>query len=255
VISPRLATFGRQYGYLLFLLGYVPVGLWADAHVANLLEQDLLGVLTFGVLVVATRLAPPLQRRQVWLAVAIATCGELYFSLVVGLYRYRFDNVPLYVPAGHGLVYLFALTAARTPLMIERRRLLVGAALVVATGWMLAGLTVLPIVTGRIDMTGAALWPLFVYFTLRSRQAPVYAAAFLITSILEICGTSFGNWRWTPVAPMTGLHQGNPPSVIAGAYCVLDAAVLRLAPRLPTMSTLRQSAAGGIRWLATTMTS
>ena len=225
----------RPYSYQLFLLAYTPLGLYADAHVANVYQQDLLGALTFGVLILALRLAPPAQRRQVWLAVAIATCGELYFSLGVGLYRYRFDNVPLYVPAGHGLVYFFALTAATTPLLVARRRLLVGAALVLATAWALLGLTLLPLLTGRVDMTGALLWPVFAYFTLRSRQAPVYAAAFLMTSLLELFGTGFQNWTWQAIAPVTHLHQGNPPSVIAGAYCLLDAAVIWLSPRLATL--------------------
>jgi hypothetical protein len=225
----------RPYAYQLFLLAYTPLGLWADAHVANVLQQDALGALTFAVLFAVLRFSPPERRRQVWLAVVIATCGELYFSLGVGLYRYRFDNVPLYVPAGHGLVYLFALTAATTPLMLAHRRLLVGLALVVASGWALLGLTLLPLLTGRLDMTGALLWPLFAYFTLRSRKAPVYAAAFLMTSILELFGTGFHNWAWQAIAPVTHLHQGNPPSVIAGAYCVLDAVVIRLAPRLPRL--------------------
>ena len=220
----------RPYRYQLFLLLYTPLGLYADAHVANVYQQDALGLLTFGVLVSVLRFSPPEQRRQVWLAVALATCGELYFSLGVGLYRYRFDNVPLYVPAGHGLVYLFALTAAGTPLMLRRRRLLVGLALALASGWALLGLTLLPLLTGRLDMTGALLWPLFAYFTLRSPKAPVYAAAFLMTSVLELFGTGFHNWTWQAVAPITHLHQGNPPSVIAGAYCMLDAAVIRLSP-------------------------
>ena len=240
----------QPYGYQLFMLAYTPVGLYADSRVANVWQQAFLGLITFGVLILATRLASPMQRRQVWLAVGIATCGELYFSLVVGLYRYRFDNVPLYVPAGHGLVYLFALTSARTPLLLARRRLLVGAALVIASAWALAGLTALPLVTGRVDLTGALLWPLFIYFTLRSRQAPVYAAAFLITSLLEICGTSFGNWAWRPMAPFTHLTQGNPPSVIAGGYCLLDATVIRLAPRLPTGSEALAALAAARRRLA-----
>src|ERR1700682_1080081 len=147
----------RPYRYQLFLLAYTPLGLYADAHVANVYQQYGLGVLTFAVLFTVLRFAPAQQRRQVWLAVLIATCGELYFSLGVGLYRYRFDNVPLYVPAGHGLVYFFALTAARTPLMIERRRLLIGLALGVATTWALLGVILLPFLTGRIDMTGALL--------------------------------------------------------------------------------------------------
>ena len=195
---------------------------------ANVYQQYALGVLTFAVLFFVLRFAPREQRRQVWLAVVIATCGELYFSLGVGLYRYRFDNVPLYVPAGHGLVYFFALTAAATPLMLRRRRLLVGLALGLATAWALLGVTVLPLLTGRLDVTGALLWPIFAYFTLRSRQAPVYAAAFLMTSVLELFGTGFHNWTWQAVAPISHLHQGNPPSVIAGAYCLLDAAVMWL---------------------------
>ena len=245
----------RPYGYQLFLLVYTPLGLYADAHVANVWEQTALGVLTFLVLFGVLRFAPPAQRRQVWLAVAIATCGELYFSLGVGLYRYRFDNVPLYVPAGHGLVYLFALTAAATPLMIARRRLLVGLALAVATAWALLGVTVFPLFTGRVDMTGALLWPVFAYFTLRSRQAPVYAAAFLMTSVLELFGTGFHNWTWQAVAPISHLQQGNPPSVIAGAYCLLDAAVLRLGPRLPSLEPLRQRAMGSVRRFVTAISS
>ena len=237
--SRALPTRLRPYAYQLFLLAYTPLGLYADAHVANAVQQTALGVLTFLVLAVATRFSPPLERRQVWLAVGIATLGELYFSLVVGLYRYRFDNVPLYVPAGHGLVYLFAITSARTPLLLRRRRLLVGLALAAASLWALAGLTILPRLNGRFDEVGALLWLLFLYFTLRSRQAPVYAAAFLMTSVLELFGTGYGNWTWQPVAPLTHLHQGNPPSVIAGAYCLLDAAVLRLAPRLPTIADIR----------------
>jgi hypothetical protein len=218
----------RPYTYQIFLLAYTPLGLYADAHVANVYQQDALGVLTFGVLFAVLRFSPREQRRQVWLAVLIATAGELYFSLGVGLYRYRFDNVPLYVPAGHGLVYLFALTAAATPLMLRRRRLLVGLALGLATSWALFGVTLLPLLTGRLDMTGALLWPVFAYFTLRSRQAPVYAAAFLMTSVLELFGTGFQNWTWQAIAPISHLHQGNPPSVIAGAYCLLDAVVMRL---------------------------
>jgi hypothetical protein len=223
----------RPYRYQLFLLAYTPLGLYADAHVENVYQQYALGALTFAVLIFVLRFAPRQQRRQVWLAVLIATCGELYFSLGVGLYRYRFDNVPLYVPAGHGLVYFFALTAAATPLMLHRRRLLVGLALGLATAWALLGVTVLPLLTGRLDMTGALLWPIFAYFTLRSRQAPVYAAAFLMTSVLELFGTGFHNWTWQAIAPMSHLHQGNPPSVIAGAYCLLDAAVMRLLPSRP----------------------
>ncbi len=92
--------------------------------------------------------------------------------------------------------------------------------------WALAGLTVLPVITGRVDVQGALCLPVFAFFLLRSPRWPLFAAIFIIVSELEICGTSFGNWAWMPVAPWTHIPSGNPPSVIAGGYCVIDASVL-----------------------------
>ena len=49
---------------------------------------------------------------------------------------------------------------------------------------------------------------------------------FLLTSLLEVMGTWLGDWTWAVHAPILGVPVGNPPSVIAGAYCCLDALVL-----------------------------
>ena len=35
----------------------------------------------------------------------IATAGEIFLSLVWGLYQYRLDNIPLFVPPGHVLLF------------------------------------------------------------------------------------------------------------------------------------------------------
>ncbi len=68
--------------------------------------------------------------------------------------------------------------------------------------------------------------PVFAWFVLRSPRWPLFAAIFIATAELEIFGTSFGNWSWMAVAPWTHIPSGNPPSVIAGGYCVIDASVL-----------------------------
>jgi hypothetical protein len=60
----------------------------------------------------------------------------------------------------------------------------------------------------------------------------VYAGAFVATTILEIAGTQFGNWRWADSVPGIGLSQGNPPSAIAAGYCLLDAIVLFVSGRV-----------------------
>jgi hypothetical protein len=53
---------------------------------------------------------------QVVIAVAFATAGEHFASIYMEGYTYRFGNVPLYVPPGHGMVYLTAVALARSRL-------------------------------------------------------------------------------------------------------------------------------------------
>jgi len=192
-------------------------------------QQHLLGVLTFAFLFLVLRFSPPPERRRVWLLVLIATTIELFSSGLWGVYAYRFGNVPLYVPPGHGLIYLFALRAARTPMMADRGKTFGLAALALATLWSVGGFTVGPLLFGRLDASAVLLWPVFAFCIWKSSSTGVYAAAFFATSALELLGTAFGNWTWAAVAPVLHLAMGNPPSVIAGAYCVLDFAASRSA--------------------------
>jgi hypothetical protein len=232
----------RPYAFNIALVLYWPILLYADTQIRTLAQQYALGLLTFAFLFVATRFSPRIERRQVWLMVAIATCVELFLSLVWGLYQYRWGNVPLFVPPGHGLLYLFALRAARTPLMIDRARTVKHAALACATLWAVGGLSVAPLFLGSVDVFGALFLPVF-FVLMRRPRALVYAATFCIAVELELVGTGFGNWAWANSAPVINLPAGNPPSVIAGGYCVLDAVVSKAASFLPAGSLLA-------RWLS-----
>ncbi|MFI5283838.1 MAG: hypothetical protein ACHQ0J_12020 [Candidatus Dormibacterales bacterium] len=216
----------RPYWLHAYLLAYTPIGLFADSRITALWQQWLLGGLTFAVLYLAALKAPREQRVQVWTCVAVATGFEIFGSLIWGVYRYRLHNLPLFVPPGHGIVYLFGLLAARTPVVLRHGRRVAYAVLAAAGAWAVAGLTVLPLVTGRLDVQGALCLPVFAYFLLRSPRWSLFAAVFIIVSELEISGTSFGDWMWLPVAPWTHIPSGNPPSVIAGGYCVIDGSVL-----------------------------
>jgi hypothetical protein len=180
------------------------------------------------VLYLAALKAPKGQRMPVWICVAVATCFEIFGSLIWGVYVYRMHNVPLFVPPGHGLVYLFGLLAAQTPVVMRYGRRVAQVVLAAAGAWALLGLTLLPVITGRIDVQGAMCFPVLAYFLLRSPRWPLFAGIFIVVSELEIFGTSFGNWHWLAVAPWTGIPSGNPPSVIAAGYCVIDGTVLIL---------------------------
>jgi hypothetical protein len=106
-----------------------------------------------------------------------------------------------------------------------------------ATAWATFGLTLEPLFFHRLDVTGAMFYPLFIWF-MRKTSAPVYASAFVITSILELIGTSYGTWRWQVYAPFSHIPTGNPPSVIAAGYCVMDYTSLRFAAMIPATGLL-----------------
>jgi hypothetical protein len=199
---------------------YIAAGLWLDRYVDRR-EQLLLGVLTAAVLCALLLLHPPAVRVQTLAVVGIATMGEVIGSLVWGLYTYRLENLPAFVPPGHGLVYLAGLSVA-TLLAKCPRILLVGGGLG-AVAWGVAGLAILP----TADASGAMGCAFLVGVLLWTRR-PVYAGVFVAVAALEIYGTAIGTWTWQPVVPLLGMPQGNPPSGAASGYVVFDVLALAL---------------------------
>ncbi len=221
----RLIVGLRPYWLHLYLLVYTPLLLVLDGRAQTLSQQMALGVLTFFVLWLCTLRLPRGQRLQVWLCVGVATVFEVFGSLIWGVYRYRWHNLPLYVPPGHGLVYLFGITAAALPVFRRHGRRAAEVVLALCTVYAVAGLTVLPLVTHRFDLQGALCWPVFAWCILRTQRFALFAAIFIATLDLELAGTLARDWTWLQVAPWDGVPSGNPPSAIAGGYSIIDGSV------------------------------
>lgn len=162
-------------------------------------------------------------RVQVLVAVAFATVGEHFASLFMKGYIYRFENVPFYVPAGHGLVYLTAVALGRSGLFQRHARSLALFVVILCGAWALWGVSGM---AGRKDEIGAILYIVFLIYLFKGRSPMVYLAAFFITSWLEWVGTTAGTWAWAEIDPASGLTQGNPPSGVAAWYCLVDAVAL-----------------------------
>jgi hypothetical protein len=216
----------RPYALHLYLLAYAPAMLAADGVLRSLGPQLVLGVVTFAVLWLSTRYLEPGERLQVWVCVVLATGFEVFGSLIWGLYRYRLHNVPLYVPPGHGIVYLFGLTAGRLPVFRRHGRRAAYPVLAACVAYAMAGITVLPLLTHRVDVQGAICLPVLSACILFTRRYALFAAIFVAVVDLELVGTWARDWAWMPVAPWSGIPSGNPPSAIAGGYCVIDGTVL-----------------------------
>ena len=215
----------RPYRMHAFLLAYTPVLLFVDGRTESRQVQLLLGLLTFGVLVACMRGLDSAARWLTWLCVPVATLFEVYGSLIWGGYTYQLRNIPLYVPPGHALVFVFGITAGGLPLVHRHPKGFARLVLGVATLWAVAGLTVLPLTGHRLDLVGAALWPLLAWCLLRSGRPTMFAGIWIATATLEIAGTLAGAWTWLEAAPWSGLSSGNPPSAIAAGYAAIDGSV------------------------------
>jgi hypothetical protein len=194
-------------------------------HFVGLHGQLLIGALTWAVLVAVCVPLSSERRAQVALVVAVATTAEVTGSILWGVYTYRLHNLPLFVPPGHGLIYLTGLSLS---LAVARPRLLRGVALVTVVTWGVLGVTVLP----RADWGGALGVALLAAFLVRGRAAEVYAGVFLVVAAMELYGTAIGTWTWAPTIPGTGIPDGNPPSGVASGYVWFDVVSLALAPYL-----------------------
>ena len=103
---------GRPIAVAAAAASYLALLLWADRF-AGASGQLALGALTWVALILACRPLRGSRRAQAAIVVLAATCGEVTGSLILGVYTYRLENLPSFVPPAHGLVYLAGLALAR----------------------------------------------------------------------------------------------------------------------------------------------
>jgi hypothetical protein len=196
---------------------YVGAGLLVERDAGSLGEVGL-GVLTWLVLLAACRRLGQQERRRVAALVMVASAGEVLGSLILQLYAYRRGGIPLFVPPGHGLVFL----AGQKLATWRRPRALVVLAFGVTVAWaaerLLTGAP--PDAAGTIAAVGLAA------VVLRSDRAALFAAMVLVVDGLELYGTALGTWQW--VATWHGLSVGNPPLGAALGYVGFDWVALRI---------------------------
>jgi hypothetical protein len=156
----------------LMMMGWLTLVLWLDraGGGGGPVQQRVLGTLTWLVLLLALSRVSPVVRAQTLVVVAFATAVEYVFSPTLGVYTYRFDNVPAFVPPGHGLVYLSAFALGHAALVGRHRRTAVGTVLVAGGAWALDGL----LVADRPDALGAFWFGCLALFLLLGPSQAVY---------------------------------------------------------------------------------
>ena len=150
--------------------------------------------------------------RETLIAIAIATTGEIILSIGLNIYGYRSGGVPLYVPPGHGVVYLCALQASAQLRRYER--------LIVVTTFIAGTIAAIGAAIVFRDTFGLACWLVTLLIASTTDRRLLIATCISMTSILEIAGTWAGNWTWHEQQGL--LASGNPPVGVVLLYCCLD---------------------------------
>ena len=173
------------------------------------------------------------ERRALLACLVIATAGEIFLSLGWGLYTYRLENIPPFVPPGHVLLLMLGIALARR--MTKRTaEAILGCAAVYA---------LVAAATGIDTFALPLLAALAAISLLMPDHRPLYASTFVLSLALELYGTWLGNWSWAREVPVIGLVTTNPPGIASAFYAVLDALVavtaVLLARRINEASTRR----------------
>jgi hypothetical protein len=172
--------------------------------------QPLIGIFACCLLLYGIWRVSPEVRAQTLLIVVFSSLIEVFASLIWGVYSYKYANLPLFVPPGHGILHLVALSLVT---WLKRDRALISAALAFSVVWALLGLVVF-----RLDVLGAIGVLMLAALLLISRRAVVYAAVVFVVAPLELFGVFVGSWEWHARVPVLGIASGDPPSGAAAGY-------------------------------------
>lgn len=206
----------------LTIIAVITGGLWIDANF-GWPGQCVTIALTFFVFGWLYRRSDTVERRMLILCTVISGLGEVFLSLVWGLYDYQFHNVPLFVPPGHALLMTLGLVVTRHVVSQRAPRFAiwwVGVVVIAAIAWgVFAWIT-------HIDRFGTLLCGLFLLCAALGKARALYTTMFVLALTMELYGTALGNWRWAETAPWLGLTQFNPPYSAGAFYGALDLLVL-----------------------------
>jgi len=212
-LAPRPSSLSPARSNVALVVLTISLGLLVDQY-GGLAGQLAVGAWTWTMFFRVVHTSPKEWRLPLYLCLAWSTAGEIFLSLVWGLYTYRLENVPFFIPPGHVLLFYLGLVLA--PKVPRGFVLLVPVAAV--------AYSVFAILRGY-DTLSVPLIGLFILCWLQSSGRRLYSVMLIAALVMELYGTWIGNWAWHQQVPYVGLHSPNPPLAAGAFYCALDVLV------------------------------
>lgn len=161
-------------------------------------------------------------------ALLIGVIGEYIFSVGLGMYTYRLENIPHYVPPGHAIVFVLVYYFSRKPEIKANKEKIEKICTVFIIPVALFFLIV------KKDVFGV-LCTVLVFFFLRKypKERMFYLVMYCVVAILEFIGTGLECWKWPEIAFDTFkfLPSANPPIGISLFYFGLDRGTMSIYKR------------------------
>lgn len=153
----------------------------------------------------------------------IAFLGEVLFSLVFGMYTYRLENLPFYVPFGHTLIYASVFYFAKESLVKRNSNKIISILypimIIYSTLWLFFAK----------DIFGFICMLLILYFFWKKPHIKLFfLIMFFMIVYLELVGTYYSCWFWPEIwfDKISFISSANPPSGISIFYFAFDAGCL-----------------------------
>ncbi len=131
-------------------------------------------------------------RKLMFVMVFLSYLGELLFCELLGMYDYRNNAIPLYVPFGHAIVYASGFVLAETSFFIKNEGTLRKLFLI------LFSLLFLGVGIVLNDIFSLIFGTLFFVLMRRKKWNNLYYSIALCVIFIELVGTYFKCWTWVP---------------------------------------------------------
>ena len=210
----------------LLIAGFIPLvfcvlgadsQLLSEQKLATQTIADILAIIYFFLMVLNLR-----REEQVMalIFVPFSAVAEYLFSLIFGLYTYRLEAVPLYVPFGHGILFTTGLLISELSFLSKSSKL--KPVLLCIYTLIFSGVIVL-----FQDIFSGLLGCVFLWVLQRKGCRLLYLIMGILVLYIELLGTSLGCWTWHPLA-FEIVPTTNPPFGAFIFYVLGDLGVMKL---------------------------
>ncbi len=160
-------------------------------------------------------------RKLMFVMVFLSYIGELIFCKLLGMYAYRTELIPLYVPFGHAIVYASGFIFAHTKWAIQKEASL--------GKFFAVSFTLLFLSVGIIlkDYLTLIFGVLFFVLMRRKRWQNLYYFIALCVIFIELVGTYFQCWTWVPKT-FGVIPAANPPMGAVFFYAGGDVLLVKI---------------------------